>query len=104
MSCGFRLPNLRCLQCPVLGISKGSCAFQNIDCPETLASEGSSIGIKGEEGWLDTYSTCRRVGGGFVPPHVGKGGAWSHSQCDSFSPSGNKPCCPAGIAIRWDEL
>lgn len=28
--CGFRLPNLRCLQCPVMGISKGLRAFRNV--------------------------------------------------------------------------
>lgn len=82
-SCGFRLPNLRCLQCPALGISKGLCAFRNVDYPETFASEGSSLGISGEEGWLDAFGTCRKVGDGFMPPRVGRGGAWSRFQFHS---------------------
>jgi len=103
-SCGFRLPNLRCLQCPVLGISKCLCAFQNIDYPETLASEGSSLGRSGEEGWLDTFGTCRRVGDGFVPPDMDSGRAWSRFLHHSSSPCGNQPHCMEGMAIPWDGL
>lgn len=100
-SCGCRLPSLRCLQCPVLCISKGLCAFQNIDYPEAFASEGSSFGISSEEGWLDTFGTCRRVGDSFNH-HTGRGGAW---RCFQRAPlQMGATGCMAGMAIPWDGL
>lgn len=102
MSCGFRLPNLRCLQCPVLGISKGLCAFRNVDYAEIFASEGSSLGISSEEGWVDTFSNYRREQ--LCATLVGRGGARSAFQHHSSSPDGNQHQCMAGMAILWASL
>lgn len=36
ISWSFRLTSLRCPQCPVFGLSKGLCAFQNVDIQRHL--------------------------------------------------------------------
>lgn len=61
-SWGFRLPSLRCLQRHVLGVSKGLCAFQNVDTQRNLVQGVPPLGQVVKEGWLDTFSTCRRLG------------------------------------------
>lgn len=53
---GFRLPSLRCLQCRVLGVSKGLCAFQNVDIQRNSLQGVHPLGQVVRKAGLDTFS------------------------------------------------